>query len=238
MARTVLKIAAAAFGELGLTPLSQIAGVQTGDAVLALALLNREGSELADVEGGWPALRGEQTIVLIPGQEAYDFPTDIAYYRPRTIWDRSTHWRVVGPISDREWQRIRSGTNIAGPWMRYRIMDGQIHFDPVPTSADTIVIEYVSANWAQNGAGAAKALFDADTDVPLLPDDLFVLGLKWRLLAARGMNYVEERDTYDKAVARKRPRAEVAEVLQLNRRAPRFSAFGEPNIPDGDWPGP
>jgi hypothetical protein len=46
------------------------------------------------------------------------------------------------------------------------------------------------------GGGAAQSSFMADTDLPLISDDLFVLGLKWRTLAARGFNYSEEKAAY------------------------------------------
>ena len=237
MARTLVQIAADALGELGLPALSAISGSSAGDAVQGLALLNREGRELADLDGGWPILRGEQIITLVPDQEAYPFPDDIAYYRHNTIWDRTTHWRVFGPLSDREWQTLRSGTNVAAPWLRYRIFGGMIQFDPVPTQADTIVFEYISVNWAAAVDGTPKPAFTADTDYPLLAPDLFVLGLKWRLLAARGMNYAEERAAYDDAVSRKRPREEVPAILQLNQRGPRYGGFGSGLVPIGNWPG-
>lgn len=218
MARTLLQIASQALGELGLQTPTLIVSNVDPTAVQILALLNREGAELADLEGGWPQLRGQQTITLVPGQEAYDFPSDILYYRQGTAWDQSTHWQVYGPLDDREWQLLRSGIGVALPQLRYRIMNGQIHFDPVPGSADTIVFEYVSANWCKSASGTPQSAFAKDDDVPLLPDDLFVLGLKWRLLAAKGMNYAEERAAYDAAVARKQGRSATAGPLPLNRR--------------------
>ena len=111
-------------------------------------------------------------------------------------------------------------------------MDGQVHFDPVPVAADQIVFEYVSAYWCKSASGTPQASFAADTDVPILPDDLFVLGLKWRLLAAKGMNYAEERAAYDLAVARKQGRAFDAGPIALNRRhrggAPGLQAMAGP----------
>lgn len=218
MARTLLQIAAQALGEIGLVAPGLIAANADPTAIQILSLLNREGQELADLEGGWPQLRGQQTITLVPGQEAYDFPADILSYRQGSSWDATTHRPVAGPVSDRQWQQARSGPGRASTPLRYRLMDGQIHFDPVPAAADRLVFEYVSANWCASASGTPQALFMADTDVPILPDDLFVLGLKWRLLAAKGMNYAEERAAYDAAVRRKQGRAFNMGPLQLNRR--------------------
>jgi len=218
MARALLQIATQALGEIGLVAPSLIASNADPTAIQILSLLNREGCELADLEGGWPQLRGQQTITLVPGQEAYDFPADLLYYREGSSWDTTTHRPVTGPLSDRQWQQARIGQGASERSLRYRLMDGQVHFDPVPVAADQIVFEYVSAYWCKSASGTPQASFAADTDVPILPDDLFVLGLKWRLLAAKGMNYAEERAAYDLAVARKQGRAFDTGPIALNRR--------------------
>lgn len=237
MSLNVLQIAAQAYGELGLPAPAQVAGGNVSDGAQILALLNREGLELSQMETPWPVLRGEQLITLIPGQQAYAFPTDILYYRPSTAWDRSTHWRLAGPMSDREWQAIRSGIVTTAPWLRFRLYGGQLQIDPVPSSADVIAFEYVSKNWCQSASNTPQSTFMADTDMPLIPDDLFVLGLKWRTLAARGFNYAEEKDTYDKACDRMIAQATGADTLDLGRRSARVGGLGLSPIPDGNWPG-
>jgi hypothetical protein len=233
----VLGISQQTYGEIGLSPPSQIVGGNNPDGVQILALLNREGNELARVEQPFPVLRGEQLITLVPGQQAYAFPTDILYYRPATGWDRSTHWMMAGPVSDREWQALRSGIVVASPRLRFRLYGGQLQIDPVPTAADTIVFEYVSKNWCTSAAGAAQSSFMADTDLPLISDDLFVLGLKWRTLAARGFNYSEEKAAYLEARDRTISRANMSDALDMGRRAPRVGGLGFPQIPDHDFPG-
>ncbi len=226
----VLGIAAQAYGELGLPQPSQVAGGNTADGPQILALLNRAGTEIANFEGGWPELRGEQTITLVPGQAAYAFPTDLLYYRPASSWDRSTHWRPFGPMSDREWQASKSGLGIIGPAIRYRLFGGQIVFDPTPSSADIIVFEYVSGSWCKSASGTPQSSFMADTDLPIITDDLLVLSLKWRLLAARGFNYAEEKAAYEESLNRRKGQLEASDALRLDHRAPRFgpSTLGGP----------
>lgn len=228
----VLGIAQQAFGEIGLPAPSQVTGGNNPDGVQILALLNREGNELARMDMGWPVLRGEQVITLVPGQQAYPFPSDILYYRVGTEWDRSTHWRMVGPLSDREWQALRSGIVVASPRIRFRLYGGQLQIDPIPSAADVLAFEYISSNWCQSASGTPQSSFLADTDIPLLPDDLFVLGLKWRLLAARGFNYAEEKAQYnatrDIIIAQKN----MADTLPLNSRASRVGGLGMPQVPE------
>lgn len=235
MPRTLLKIAQQALGEIGLPAPQTIVSNPDLTAIQCLALLQREGEELVETEDGWPELRGEQVFNLVPGQEAYPFPDDMAYYVTETMWDRSRRWQTIN-VSAREWQMLRSGFTIGGPWTRFRLMDGQIHFDPVPANTDTIAVEYASRNFCASSEGALQDSWQADTDVPRISDKLFVLGLKWRMLAAKGLNYAEERDAYDKAVDRTKARSHGSSALNLGQRGGRFGALGTPAIQPGDWP--
>jgi hypothetical protein len=128
----------------------------------------------------------------------------------------------LGPLSDREWQAIRSAIGVVGPQIRFRFYGGQLQFDPVPTTSDIIVFEYVSKNWCQSASGTGQSSFLADTDLPIITDDLLVLSLKWRLLAARGFNYSEEKAAYEESLGRRFAQLQGADVLALNRREPRI----------------
>jgi hypothetical protein len=217
----VVQIAAQTFGELGLPQPSQVVGANDSNGPQILALLNRSGNEIANYEGGWPELRGEQLITLIPNQEAYAFPADILYYKTGS-WDRTSHWRTYGPLSAGEWQAVKSSVGVFGPRIRFRLMDGQIHFDPLPSTTDIIAFEYISKNWCQSAGGTPQSAFAADTDVPIITDDLLVLGLKWRILAARGFNYSEEKALYEEALSRRKAQLEASDTLNLAQRGPRI----------------
>ena len=235
MARNMLAIIQAAALELGIPGPISVAGNPDTQTQQFLALVNREGAELAAIEGSWTALRGEQLITWSIGIDTYAFPTDFAYYVQDTTWDRSTRWRISGPMSETDWQVLKSGYYPSGIYARYRIMNGKIRFDPVPASADTIAIEYVSSNWCQSASAVTQSQFVLDTDTPLIPDDLLVLGLKWRFLAAKGFNYSEEKAAYDLAITRLHPRDRTTENLHLGGTNDYFLNMGL--LPAGNWPG-
>ena len=236
MARNLLAIVQSATLEMGLLPPVAVYGNPDGQTGQFLGLANRIGNELAQIEGGWEALRGEQLITTVPGQASYPFPTDYAYYVMETMWNRSGRLPIAGPVSASAWQMIQAGFLPAGAYMRFRIMAGQITFDPVPTVAGQLAIEYVKNTWCQSAAGTPQTAFSADTDIPLLPDDLFVLGLKWRFLSAKGYNYSEEMADYQLALSRLRPRDFVMETI--NMRGSRVgSQFLNPGlIASGGYP--
>ena len=235
MARNMLAIIQAAALELGIPGPISVTGNPDTQTQQFLALVNRDGSELAAIEGGWTSLRGEQLITWTIGIDTYAFPSDFAYYVQDTTWDRSTRWRISGPMSETDWQVLKSGYYPSGIYARYRIMNGKIRFDPVPASADTIAIEYVSSNWCQSALGVTQSQFVLDTDTPLIPDDLLVLGLKWRFLAAKGFNYAEEKAAYDLAITRLHPRDRTTENLHLGATNDYFLNMGL--LPAGNWPG-
>ena len=80
MVDTLLQIVNDALGELGLPQFTAIVGNTDPTAVQCLALMQAVGEDLLEEEGGWPQLEGLQTIELVAGQEAYDFPDDISMY--------------------------------------------------------------------------------------------------------------------------------------------------------------
>lgn len=237
MAMNLFAIVKAAALELGLNP--PVSVVNNGDAQTQqmLALANRNGIELSQIEGGWETLRGEQLITWVIGQDTYTFPTDFSYYVQDTQWNRTSHYRIDGPMSALDWQTIKSGLFPSGVYSRYRIFSGKIVFDPVPSDTSTIAIEYISNSWCQSALGVGQNAFAADTDTPKLPDDLFVLGIKWRFLAAKGFNYAEERAAYDMALNRYHPRDFVTENINLGIRGRFNSYLNQGLLPAGNWPG-
>lgn len=166
------------------------------------------------------------------GKQAYDFPTDFNYIINQTEWDRGFRWQLVGPVSAQEWQVLKSGISPTGPRRRFRIMAGQIYIDPVPYDTNTIVFEYYSKNWVIGVASAPQDSFIADTDTTILPEDVLTLGIKWRFLCAKGLDYEQEFKTYSDSVDRHLSRAGAARTLPLGARAQSEKLLNSNNVPD------
>lgn len=238
--RTLLQIVTAACDELGIQRPTSVVGSSDQQVQQLLALANREGKELSSregIHGGWPQLRKEHTITTVSSQADYAFPSDLQYFMNTTAWDRTQKWPLRGPISPTEWQVLKSGTiGSVGPRTRFRIMAGEIYFDPTPASSgDTLVIEYYSDTWCESGAGTAQRLWAADTDVPVLPDDCFILGLMWRFRRAKGLDYAEEFNAYEEEVGKELGRSGMAPVLELGTSSSAIRFLDENNIPDSGF---
>jgi hypothetical protein len=166
------------------------------------------------------------------GQDGYPFPTDFAYYQTMTSWDRSFRWQMLGPLEAQEWQVLKSGISPTGPRRRFRIMQGLWYVDPVPTASETIVFEYFSNAWAQSSGAAAQTTFLADTDYYTLDDDSFIMGLKWRWKAAKGLDYTQEKQDYDMLKERLQSANGANRDLPLNAQASGIRLLNEQNVPD------
>jgi hypothetical protein len=94
---------------------------------------------------------------------------------------------------------------------------------PIPETTSRIVMEYYSKNWCASSGGTGKAAMTADDDVPVLDDFLLTLGLKWRFLRAKGLDYDQEAKTYEDSVERTLARAGTGRDLPLNANASRVN---------------
>lgn len=216
---TLVQMVTQAAAEIGQTPPTSIIGNTDSTAIQMLALAQREGRECAKKTGawgGWPQLRQEYTFSTAIGIDAYSFPTNYQYLIPQTGWDRTFRWQLLGPLEAQEWQVLKSGITVAGPRSRWRIMGAQVFIDPVPTAIDALVFEYYANTWCTSALGVAQSAWAADSDTYALDDDLMVLGLKWRFLRAKGLDYGEEKNAYDAAVDTELSRAGSSRSLPLN----------------------
>jgi hypothetical protein len=239
VARTLLQIMQAVCDEVGLPRPSSIIGSTDDQVRQLLALANLEGEELASRAGhigGWPRLRGEHSITTVDSTASYAFPSDLQYFTNTTAWDRTNKWQLLGPVSPQEWQVLKSGLTVTGPRRRFRVMNNLIYIDPTPTSSDagdTLIFEYYSNQWCQSSGGTAQSSWAADNDTLKLPERPYIHGIKWRMRAAKRLDYAQEYDDYQKAVDRELARAGMARVLPLNaRESPDSQLITEDQIPD------
>lgn len=239
--RNLLTIVQTACDEMGIPRPGAVAGATNSDAQQLLALANRTGKDLAAREGsagGWQQLRGEHTFSTVDGTADYAFPSDLQYFINTTPWDRDQKWPLHGPISPQVWQLLKSGTiGSVGPRTRFRFMGNRIYLDPTPTAVADLVFEYYSNQWCTDSTGVTgKELFSADGDLPVLPDDLFILGIKWRYLKAKNLDYDEEYNDYEEEIAQELGRSTMAPVVSLDGSGSYgMRLIDNDNVPDSGY---
>lgn len=85
-------------------------------------------------------------------------------------------------------------------------------------------------------AGTMQADWTADTDTTVLDDDIFELGLIWRVLARSGFSYAEEQDEYNRAIDLRLARDGGTAILNLSPIL-GVQLISPWNIIDGNFPG-
>lgn len=168
-----------------------------------LGILEEEGNDLKK-RGDWQGITFEATHTTLAAEDQGAM-TSIATNGFRTIknqtfFDRTTKIPVYGPVDSKEWQALKS-TSVTGPNYQYRIRGGKLLANPTPTAGSTWAFEYLSNNWITDSTGVTyKQYFTADTDLVLLPEDLLILGLRWRWKREKGLDYAEDFRTYEMQV--------------------------------------
>ena len=224
MADTLLSIVAKAVGRVGQLDVPTTVATNTDTIVEQLFyLVQEEGEELLRA-ADWSALTIEgATIILADGQETYPLPVDFDRLVGGTQWDRTNHWRTLGPDDPQTARWRREGIVDTGPRRALRQVGNSVTVWPVPGAGDVgtvLAYDYVSNGYCASAAGVRQSAWAADTDVPILRADLFVLGLKWRWRFAQGLEASVQRSDYERARAPgHRPRQGRRGVDQSGRRS-------------------
>ncbi len=118
----------------------------------------------------------------------YSLPSDYESLVPRTMWDKSKHWEMLGPEDAQQWEWLLSGYISTGPRIRWRLLGAYFQIWPGMSTAEYLGFEYRSKGWAQAADGTVKNSFTADTDTCIYPDRLMVNATKLKYFEAKGFD--------------------------------------------------
>lgn len=211
---------------------SSVIGNTTKEVVNALALANKVGRDVSRSHN-WGALLKVGTFTTSASDPDYSVASDYDRLVYNTLWDSSNNEPLV-LTTDQTTAYIANGIVSPVAIRKYfRIKQGKFYFEPAPTTADTIVYDYVTNKWAVDSGGSTTATsFTADTDTTLFPEYLLELGLIWRLRKRYGGNYADDLEDYNDELKKAIGRDRGATVLY---GAP--TAFQPTyNIQDGNFP--
>ena len=164
----------------------------------------------------------------------YALPSDYASITPRTQWDKSKHWEMLGPETPQQWEWLMSGFISTGPRLRWRLYQTYFQIWPGFSNAEQLGYEYRSLAWARSSTDALKNSFTLDSDTCIFPDRLMVLATKLKYFEAKGFdttamyrNYSRELDI---VIAQDTSAANLSFAP-----APSSILIGYDNIPDSGY---
>ena len=164
----------------------------------------------------------------------YSLPTDYESLVPRTMWDKSKHWEMLGPEDAQQWEWLLSGYISTGPRIRWRLLGAYFQIWPGMSTSEYLGFEYRSKGWANAADGTVKNSFTADTDTCIYPDRLMVNATKLKYFEAKGFDTTAMMRNYLTEM-------EAAKALDMSSAnlslAPRPGTvlIGYDNIPDSGY---
>lgn len=232
---TCLSIVQTILARLSQTTTNDAVGSTVQEIQTVLALCNEEGQDLA-ARYPWTALQVEATFTTLAVEDQGAVETiapGVNYIVNDTIWNRSLRRPVFGPRNQQSWQQQKAFA-INGPWSSYRIQAGHIKMYPVPAAGQSCYFEYISKNWCSDSTGATTySSWNANEDLPLLDEQLIILGTIWRWKKLKGFEYAEDFNTYERRVNNAMGRDGGKDWLSTSNT--KYDIFPGVVVPAGSW---
>jgi hypothetical protein len=184
-----------------------------------------------------PVSTSTSSVSMTFAKQDYDLPDGYDRMISDTNWDRTDHWRNLGPKSSQDWQFLQGGIISIGPRERYRIYNNKFRIFQALTTVYNFSFEYVSNYWvcAAGSDQGSKSAYTLDTDTSIFPDDLMLAGLKFYFLKAKKLDYAIELGEFMRALAYCKAQDQPVSAMSL---APvgMNQLVGPWSVQDGNWP--
>jgi hypothetical protein len=198
---SLLTICQDAAEEIGFDTPSSIISNTDPTAVRLLRLAHRTGAILA--KKPWHLLIKTHSFSTVAGEPQYALPSDYRSLVANTIWNQTTD-QAVYIISPVMWSYEKS-VNTSAYQDMFRLLGDdagpsigrKITIHETPSAVETIYFQYFSKNWLTS-AGVEYSEFQTDNDEVIFDDDLFTMGVIWRMLKSLGQPYLEEKTEFDR----------------------------------------
>lgn len=234
MSRQLLDIIKDAVRAKGVTAPPSI--VSSDDFALQLLNLAKEtAADLLSRPFDWQSLQQEALFTTVAGETQINLRSTYPYLKKivdGTVWNRTLQ-QPMKTVSVQAWQSMKATGFAATPYI-YRLRGGVWIMPDDTDSGQTISFEYIDERpWAD--AGGNRLLNpSSDSDVFLLPDNLMLLGVRWRFLEAKGLEYGESFRLYEDQISKCMSDDKPADTLSINGTRGGSSLCG-PSTSEGNW---
>jgi hypothetical protein len=217
----------------GLTPPASIYDSTDKTAQQMWALATQVGQQLMD-EFDWQALGRDYTITTDGVTLDYALPADFNGFYSDSSWNRTSRLPLIGSLQQYEWQMLQArslgGTTVA---MMYQVSNDVVEFYSVGTTAQTLVLPYMSRAWVVMADGVTyRDNLSLDDDVVRYDPQLFKAALKLAWFSSRGFDTAAVTAEYTRCLNAAQSKDAPGRAMTLNRRVPSNNLLGVLNIPD------
>lgn len=200
-------------------------------------IANEEGNELAG-SFNWQIMRKQHvfTTTATP-EQATAVPADWDRFIPNSFFNRTQRRQVLGPITPQQWQAIQAQPQLNRVFLAFIERDGNFLITPTPTAGDEIAYEYGTKNWvySDDTIPMSRSDYESDSDTSYLDEKLIILGVRWRFLKSKGLDYAEDFRTYMSERQQKQARDGGTGIIMTTGDGQYLLS---PNMPVGSFPGP
>lgn len=128
----------------------------------------------------WQQMSKTATLTTVADTSLYDLESDYERIAPDTFWNNSDARYIRFPATRRKWAAITNSAVYSSHTYDARLKGNQIQIYPTPAAGLTLNYEYLSNIYCESSGGTDRSDgWVADTDVPLLPADLFIYGIRY-----------------------------------------------------------
>jgi len=216
-------------------PTALVAGTDT----LSIQLRHLLADTAADVmdRHDWQVLLTEASFTTTSGDTQIanikSTYSDFLRWQDNTEFNRSQDRALIGSASPRSWQAAKASLTVT-PEYHFRIRGDALLLYGNTSTTDEIYFEYLSDKWVTDSGRSTKySTMQADTDLPLLDDQLLVHGLRWRFKRENGLEYGESYREYERRLKNLIARDVPREPLSLVPG--RFASLGDGSVSDGQF---
>ena len=228
-------------GSRVITAIPSTAALQVGNVITGTG--QAPYAEILTIDSGTqvtlnsPVATSTASVSMTFAKQDYDLPDGFDRMISDTNWDRTDHWRNLGPKSSQDWQFLQGGVISIGPRERFRIYNNKFRIFQALTTVYNFAFEYVSNYWvcATGSDQGSKSAYTADTDTSIFPDDLMLAGLKFYFLKAKKLDYAIELGEFMRALSYCKAQDQPDSAMSL---APvgMNQLVGPWSVQDGNWP--
>lgn len=217
MVKNLLTICTRALDRIGSFNVpTSLVGNEDDTAKQLLAIAKDVGEELCR-DYTWTDNSRTADVTTVADQDLYDLESDYERIASDTMWDAGTRRNMRGSVSRRTWAAITNAQGVPGGQYRWRVYRRQIQISPTPASVFSFNYEYLSNIYCTDLNGAERADgWLADTDLPILPDDLYVHGVRYYFRKENNMPYGAAEAEFEAVLAKRLAGEDPGEVVVMS----------------------